>query len=83
MENAIERINFLMEQKKPRSVPILNLNVYLEHPFICLFFFIQRYCIAPGTASKLEFKLAKLAAKLQFLKGVYILGVYILRCEVP
>ena len=46
-------------------------------------FFIQRYCIAPGTASKLEFKLAKLAAKLQFLKGVYILGVYILRCEVP
>ena len=46
-------------------------------------FFIQRYCIAPGTASKLEFKLAKLAPKLQFLKGVYILGVYILRCEVP
>ena len=46
-------------------------------------FFIQRYCIAPGTASKLEFKLAKLAANLQFLKGVYILGVYILRCEVP
>ena len=46
-------------------------------------FFIQRYCIASGTASKLEFKLAKLAAKLQFLKGVYILGVYILRCEVP
>ena len=42
-------------------------------------FFIQRYCIAPGTASKLEFKLAKL----QFLKGEYILGVYILRCEVP
>ena len=89
MENAIERINFLMEQKKKkkkksRSVPILNLNVYLEHPFICIsFFFIQRYCIAPGTASKLEFNVAKLAPKLQFLNGVYILGVYILRCEVP
>ena len=47
MENAIERINFLMEQKKKkkkkkkksRSVPILNLNVYLEHPFICISFF--------------------------------------------
>ena len=78
MENAIERINFLGKNKS-RSVSILNLNVYLEHPLKCIYFFIQRYCIAPGTASKLEFKLAKL----QFLKGVYILGVYILRCEVP
>ena len=49
----------------------MNLNVYSEHGFICIFF-IQRCCIAPGSASKFEFKLAKLAPKLEFLKGVYI-----------
>ena len=87
MENAIERFNFLLEQKKKkkksRSVPILNLNVYLEHPFICISFFFYSMLLHCRTASKLEFELVKLAPKLQFLKGVYILGVYILRCEVP
>ena len=82
MENAIERINFLMG-KKIKECSNFEFERIFGTSFHMYTFFIQRYCIAPGTASKLEFKLAKLAAKLQFLKGVYILGVYILRCEVP
>ena len=56
-------------KNKSRSVSILNLNEYLEHPFISIFY-IQRYCIAAGTALKLEFKLAKFAPKLK-KEGVY------------
>ena len=48
-----------------------------------IFFLFNVTALHPELHQNLNLKLAKLAPNLQFLKGVYILGVYILRCEVP
>ena len=53
----------------------MNLNVYLEHPFISIFY-IERYCTVPGTALKPEFKLAKLEPKFAKKKKKKKKGVY-------